>query len=139
MHVCTECGRVCEEDMDFCPACGSTKGANIDPQLIPPEFKVVSNSKGTFIMRQNIRRIRIALFLALLPGIVDVFGLGHLVMKRYATAIGLLSFSAVYYYERFTGYFGIEEWYLFTFTMVVFVVQALDMFRIIRKELGLSK
>ncbi len=137
MHVCTECGRVCEEDMDFCPACGSKKGANIDPALIPPNFKVVSNSRGTFIMRQNVLRIRAALFLALLPGIVDVFGLGHLVMKRWFTGLAFLSFSALYYYERITGHFGMGEWYLFGFTMAVFVVQALDIFRIIRKELGL--
>lgn len=139
MHVCTECGRVCDEDMDFCPACGSTKGANIDPAFIPPEFKVVENPRGKVIVRVSIVRIRLALMLSLLPGIIDIFGLGHLVMKKYLRAAALMACSAFYYYERFTEYFGIDYWYLIGFTIVVFVLQMLDMFRLIKQEIGLKK
>ena len=87
MHVCTECGHVSDEDMEFCPRCGSIKGANIDEEQMPPGFKVVSSPSGTIITRVDVRRIRLALMLALLPGIVDIFGLGHIVMGKYIRGI----------------------------------------------------
>ena len=139
MHVCTECGHVSDEDLEFCPRCGSVKGANIDEEQMPPGFKVVSSPTGTIITRVDVRRIRLALMLALLPGIVDIFGLGHIAMGKYIRGIAFLGCSAFYYYERYVGYFGIEYWYLFGFTMAVFLVQMLDMFRIVKSEIGLPK
>ena len=138
MHICTECGRVSDEDYDFCPHCGSTKGANVDPALIPPQFKVVNSPQGTFIVKQSMRRIKLALLLSLLPGIFNIFGLGHLVMGRYVKGVAFLACSAFYHYEKYTEYFGLDYWYLFGFCMAVFLVQMLDMFRIIKRELGIS-
>ena len=86
MHVCTECGRVNDEDSEFCFHCGSVKGANIDPELIPPQFRIVSNDRGTFIVRMDVRMVRIALLLALLPGILNIFGLGHLALRKYVSS-----------------------------------------------------
>ena len=137
MHICTECGRVTEEDMEFCPHCGSLKGANVEKELIPPQYKIVSNPEGTFIVKHDIRRIRWAILLALLPGIVDIFGLGHIIMGKYIRGAAFLAVSAFYYYERYIEYFGISYWYLFGFTLAVFVVQVLDLFHIVKKELGL--
>ena len=138
MHICTECGHVSEEDMDFCPRCGSKKGTNLDEGQIPPQFKVVQRPTGTVIVKLNVMKLRAALFLALLPGIVDVFGLGHLVMGKYLRGILFLSCSAFYYYEKYIGYFGLSYWQLFGFSMAIFVIQTLDIFRIIRAEVGIG-
>lgn len=137
MHICTECGRVSEEDYDFCPHCGSTKGANVDPALIPPQFKVVSSNQGTFIVKQSAIRIKLALALALIPGIFNIFGLGHFALGKYVRGVLFLACSGFYYYERYIGYFGIGYWYLFGFSMAVFLVQILDVFNLIKKELGI--
>ena len=138
MHICTECGRVSEEDMEFCPHCGSMKGANVNRELIPPQFKIVSNETGTYIVKQNIMKIRLALLFALFPGIIDIFGLGHLIMGRYVRAAFFGAFSVLYYYERFTGYVGFEWWHLMGITLAVFVVQMFDIFRIVKEELGIE-
>ncbi len=137
MHICTECGRVHEEDFDFCPHCGSTKGGNVDPALIPPEFRIVNGPQGAYVARINVNRIRLALALALLPGIFDIFGLGHLVLKKYLSGLGFLACTAVVYYERFTGYFGVDSSIMFIATLAVLILQIFDVFRIIKRESGI--
>ena len=107
MHICTECGRVWDEDMDFCPHCGSTKGGNVDPELIPPQFKIVNGPRGPYVARVSVNRIRLALALALIPGIFDIYGLGHLIMGKYVRGIGFLCCSGLCYYEYYTGYFDV--------------------------------
>ena len=137
MHICTECGRVYQEDMDFCPHCGSTKGGNVDPALIPPEFRIVDGPRGSYVVKQDVRKLRLALALALIPGVFDIFGLGHLLLGKYLSGIGFLCCTALAYYERFTGYFGVDETYLFVATLAVLILQMFDIFRVIRKEYGI--
>ena len=137
MHICTECGRVHQEDLDFCPHCGSTKGGNVDPELIPPEFKIVNGPKGAYVVRQDVRRIRLALALALIPGVFDIFGLGHLLLGKYFRGLWYLCCSGIVYYERFTGYFGVESTYMFVITLALLIIQLFDIFHVIRKEYGI--
>ena len=139
MHICTECGRVTEEDMDFCPHCGSVKGANVDKELLPDDFKVVTGSGGTYIMRTDVRRIRMAIILALIPGILNVFGLGQIYMRRFVRGIAFLACSVFYFIERFLEYFGIDYWVLVGFTLAVFALQLFDIFRIVKAELGVAR
>ena len=136
MHICTECGRVHEDDMDFCPHCGSTKGGNVDPALIPPQFRIVNGPQGAYVAKVNMKVIYIALALALIPGVLDIFGLGHFVLKRYVSGLAFLSCTAIVYYERFTGYFGVSETIMFVATLAVLVLQMWDIFRIIKREGG---
>ena len=136
MHICTECGRVHQEDLDFCPHCGSTKGGNVDPALIPPEFRIVNGPRGPYVAKVDTRRFYIALALALIPGVFDIFGLGHIVMRRYLSGIGFLCCTALAYYERFTHHFGVDSTILFIATLAVLVLQMWDIFRIIRRENG---
>lgn len=137
MHICTECGRVCDEDMDFCPHCGSTKGGNVDPEMIPPQFRIVNGPTGPYVAKVNVNKIRLALALALIPGIFDIYGLGHFIMGRYIRGAAFLCCTVAAYYERFTGYFGIDTTVMFVATLVVLIIQIFDVFRIIKKDNGL--
>jgi len=135
MHICTECGRVCDEDLDFCPSCGSKKGANVDPSLIPDEFKIRDTPKGRVIVREDFRRLRISLMLALFPGILDIFGLGHLFTRQYLKGLAFMSVSVFYYAERLTRYFGLSETTLIVISVAVFILQALDQTWYVRKRI----
>lgn len=134
MHICTECGRVSEEDSDFCLVCGSEKGSNVNRDLIPPEFDFKTTNRGTFIVRGNIRMLRVALILAFIPGLFNVFGLGHLALKQFGKAIPLMAFSCFYYYEKYTSHFGLDAQVMFFLSLAVFFVQMWDVFSIIEKN-----
>ena len=49
--------------MDFCPHCGSTKGGNVDPEMIPPQFRIVNGPTGPYVAKVNVNKIRLALAL----------------------------------------------------------------------------
>ena len=82
------------------------------------------------------KRIYIALALALIPGVLDIFGLGHFVLKKYLSGLAFLSCTILAYYERFTGYFGVDETIMFVATLAVLILQMWDVFRIIKREGG---
>lgn len=136
MHICTECGRVSDRDLDFCEFCGSKKGANVDPALIPPEFGIAETPRGRIIVREDLRKLRLSLILALFPGIFNVFGLGHLLTKRYLKGIPLLGISVLYYAERITGYFGVPELLLIGLSIACFAYQAFDQMTYVKKKLS---
>lgn len=136
MHICTECGRVCEEDYDFCPTCGSTKGTNVDRTLIPEEFKIVNSPQGKFLIREDFRKLRLGLMLALFPGIFNIFGLGHLFTKQLLKGFFFLGMSVLYYYERIFHYLNLSDIALFVITIVVFIVQCFDMMGYVRRKIA---
>lgn len=134
MHICGDCGRVSEEDSEFCLVCGSEKGSNVDKSLIPPDFGFKTTARGTFIVRRDMKHLRWALVLAFLPGLLNVFGLGHIVLRQYGKAVPLMCFSAFYYCEKYMKYLGLDPQVLFFLSLAVFFVQMWDVFSIIDKH-----
>ena len=57
-------------------------------------------------------------------------------MGRYIRGAAFLCCTVAAYYERFTGYFGVDETIMFVATLAVLVLQMWDIFRIIKREGG---
>lgn len=84
------------------------------------------------------RRTLTAKFLALIPGIFNVFGLGHIYLKSYGKALFFIALSALIY----LGDYMLSEWGmnegnwqtgLLIFSLIVFMAQLWDVFRISNK------
>ncbi|MDR3205943.1 MAG: zinc ribbon domain-containing protein [Candidatus Methanoplasma sp.] len=161
--VCSECGREIPDESDFCYVCGSlrTKAVEIhDAQEImgalnlchvcggdmrpedpvckkcgEPRVKRVVISVG--LDRYGTVAILLALIpgaLALLPGLISVFGLGHLMYKRWTRAAMFLTMSALLGMSKMYADEGGMQVIIILATAVTFFVQlmevtALAMFR----------
>lgn len=120
MLICGECGAEIPEGMDFCPSCGCLidKACRIDDSghmvVNCPNCGEPCNSGDVFCghcgVRLNIdpmmmipmqkidKRGKLALFMSIILGFFNIFGLGHLVMKQYSRGIAFLLISLVIWY-----------------------------------------
>lgn len=117
--TCVRCGMELVEGGTFCPHCGSTQ------------------SVSAVRMRANelSRMSLMAKMLALVPGIFNIFGLGHLLLRSYLRALVFMALSGAIYLCEFllrerdmmSG-----EWQtgLLVFSLLVFMVQLWDVFKI---------
>ncbi len=151
-HICGECGAELEEGMDFCPRCGCMKDksyviddsgntSRVCPQCGEPvgrfdEFCGHCGGKleQPVAMQMPFPRMKkngnLALVLAILPGFFNVFGLGHLVMKRYSRGAMFLAMSLILWY--------LNGWHLSSANLtvmildiLVFFYQSLDIMRVV--------
>jgi hypothetical protein len=81
------------------------------------------------------RRTLTAKFLALIPGIFNIFGLGHIYLRSYGKALFFISLSALIYlgdYILKIEGLGESIWQtgLLVFSLLVFMAQLWDIFRI---------
>lgn len=134
-YICRECGQEISDDAEFCYSCGALKktAMAIDDTGVPVNEKSgvcphcgFENKEGdafcascgkpiapmmtaqVMIQRKLTTRDKIAIGLAVVPGIFSVFGLGHLVMKKYSRAFLYMAISAIWiylylFYIRTTG------------------------------------
>lgn len=151
-HICGECGAQIDEGMDFCPRCGCMKDksyvvddsgmtSRVCPQCGEPvgridEFcgKCGCKLNPQPVMPMPFPRMRkngnLALILAILPGFFNIFGLGHLVMKKYSRGCMFLGISLILWY--------LNGWQLSSSNMtvmildlLVFFYQSMDIFRVV--------
>lgn len=141
MFICHECGRVTDsDDAEFCHYCGSSKGSKAAKTSVPEGFQPMAANGGGVIYadKGKLRRIPLALILAFIPGLFDIFGLGHFVVGKWARGLGFLSISAVFIYvSRYSGWDMIHP-YLFLISLAIFVVQMVDLYGCFKKILSES-
>lgn len=156
-RYCLECGSEVEPGADFCYTCGSRRVIEVDSNtnrvVMPkghcpfcghdnaPDAKFCGSCGkriGDFEYVGNVNRpltsrdlmIMIA---TLLPGAFNIFGLGHILIKRYSRAAVYLIISAVLIYMRFS----LSDASMSTLIMieiiglVVYLKQAFEIFAII--------
>ncbi|MCQ2084888.1 MAG: zinc ribbon domain-containing protein [archaeon] len=124
---CMECGSETDADADFCYICGSRKIISVNPSN---NRVIMEKGHCPYCGNDNVpdasfcakcgRRIGefeyggvrktklsgkdiLAIFLALIPGAFNVFGLGHLAMKKVSRGLMYLAISAVLLYLRFAN------------------------------------
>lgn len=150
-RMCSECGKEVPDDMDFCPYCGSNKGFVVMGQNGGFSFTCLScgasynpgdaycGSCGTALPSTDNLRVPMptmrkngmaAFLLALIPGLFNVFGLGHLLMRSYARGAMFLVISLVVWY--------LNDWSIYSSSILlmilevaVFFYQVMDLSRIV--------
>lgn len=137
MYHCNECGYSSDGDSGFCIRCGSTKIVNFEQPVLPEGFEVVNTPNGLVAANMGvIKRVPIALFLAFVPGLFDIFGLGQIAMKKYLHGLVFLAASAVCVAIRFYGFLPQVYEYLPIIGIVLFVIQLVDLYKIIVKAVN---
>lgn len=125
--VCCECGRSCDGDLGFCPYCGSTEGYFMESETVPG---VMSPE-----VQAEMGRVMFATMLALLPGLFDIYGLGHLVLRRYVRAGVFLACTAVLLYAKYVQDIPFVNEYMAYISIGIFIIHALDVYLIVNRKI----
>ena len=139
MFICTECGRVTDSpDAEFCYHCGSDKGTIGTHNIVPEGYQPIQANGGGVIYadRTKLRRVPLALLLAFVPGLFDIFGLGHFVIGKWGRGLGFLALSGGYYYVKYMSGWEMILPYLFVLSLGVFVLQMIDLYGCFKKLLN---
>jgi len=156
--VCSECGSEIPEGADFCYRCG----ARLDRALNVTEdgSGIISNhcfscggdiapgdqfcqhcGKPVSASCIRLKRVKpsrlgiLAILLSFLMGLVDVFGIGQIVLRRWAKGIAFLVISGVLFYlapsflATTTG-----TYVLLAIRLLVFFLQITDVFNAVYRE-----
>jgi len=114
--ICSSCGTKLPTDSIFCSSCGS------------PLKQAVPMNKNRYSATQTIT----AMMLAFIPGMFDVFGLGHFVLGKWVRGLAFLSCSAaIYYVDKYCVLNKTMEYVLVFVCMGLFIVQVLDLYRFV--------
>lgn len=117
--VCIECGREIPEDMDFCPFCGNykTKALHFDsegnfiPGVCPScgaeleegaRFCIKCGKPTQVVYRRApvraTKRGSLALVLGVVFGFLNIYGVGHLIMRKWSRGFMFLAITAILMY-----------------------------------------
>jgi DNA-directed RNA polymerase subunit RPC12/RpoP len=143
-YRCSECGSTVPNDADFCFSCGADKSKlyRDDPSGTEIAYcPQCGEPVRTLSFSRPVKNAFLALAAGIIPGFVDVHGIGHLVLGKYRRAAVFLGLSAVINLMKYMFMFGGGPaflYYTFTFlSLTVFLVQMLDLFNIVNGGQGL--
>ena len=138
MYVCFDCGASTDSDMGFCPRCGSYNVHKVDDAGVREGTDTVAVAGGRVMIvdKRAIRKIFFALTLAFIPGLVNVFGIGHLILGRWVRALLYICSSATYFYLMYFSGYDLPGLYLAMATLAIFIVQMVDIYRICSKSIA---
>ena len=138
--VCPACGHKNVEGAVFCSECG--RKLESEPQDGARMADPFAQPYGPYPVKTLTRKDYIAMFLAFVPGIVNIFGLGHLVMGKWSRAFMYLMISAVVLYLRFTVITatgtGAYMFYWFI-TFAIYFQQSMEVVRLVYAPPGGGK
>ena len=118
-YICPECGSEIPEEDEFCTRCGCLKSksivtddsGNVDTTHCPNCGEpIVGNENfcgacGAPLIRNAVpvrmktaKYAWLAFLLALVPGFFNIFGLGHLVLKKWSRGFMFLAISVILYF-----------------------------------------
>lgn len=117
--VCLECGREIPDDMDFCPSCGAIKrnALRFDEQgrfvndrcvkcgeVLEPDARFCISCGTPVLMYHHPTPMHmrkngnIALVAGLIFGFMNIYGIGHLIMRNWSRGFMFLGITAVMMY-----------------------------------------
>lgn len=151
--ICGECGHEIPPGMDFCPACGcmvdkavhhgdydlTAECPDCGGPLHPGDSfcgscgAKVSVSSTVYEAPRSGNRGNIAILMALIPGFFNIFGLGHLVMRKYSRGAMFLVMSLVLWYLNGWKLYG-DSMFLMILDVAIYFYQAMDLLRITYTE-----
>lgn len=116
-RVCPSCGKECGNDDLFCGNCGA--------QIPAPVYRAPSiNGRGS-----------IAIFLGLIPGFFNIFGIGHLILKQYSRGVMFLIMSLVLWYLNGWNITN-QNLFLSIVSIGLFIYQGMDLMRVVYSQEG---
>ncbi len=156
-RFCLECGGEVEPGAEFCYTCGSRRVIDVDPQTNrvvmerghcpycgrdnPPDAtfcgtcgRRIGDFEYTGYANRTLTAMDwVVMFVTLLPGAFNIFGLGHVLVKRYSRAAVYLIISAVLLYIRLTAIGAPTSTLIMieVIGLVVYMKQALEIFSIL--------
>lgn len=133
VFVCAECGKITDPSPGFCAHCGSVNGRAVQPGAQP------DGSPAPVFDDSTAKKAMFATMLALLPGLFDVFGLGHIAMGKYVKAALFLVCTALLMFFRFIHPLEGYSAYLDYASLGIFILQAVDVYLIVNRALGLRR
>lgn len=133
VFVCAECGKITDPSLGFCAHCGSVNGRAVQPGVQQ------DGSPAPVFDDSTAKRAMFATMLALLPGLFDVFGLGHIAMGKYVRAALFLVCTALLMFFRFIHPLEGYSAYLDYASLGIFILQAVDVYLIVNRALGLRR
>jgi len=162
-YICRECGSEIPADVDFCYQCGALKSVAIavgdDGRVItqpgvcpncglkvPADATTCPNcgheigaagtlSTALVVPHRLTKRDYIALALGIIPGALNIFGLGHLIMKRWSRGLMYMAMSTVILYMLY-GSSGLSSNTVTIINLVgfgIYLVQSLELFAIVMR------
>ncbi len=149
-YYCSECNREIPSDLDFCPSCGSLKEkaravndsgnvVNTCPQCGSPVnagdrfcgrcgTEVTHTDHAPVVTPEFRRNTMLAMMLGLIPGFLNIFGLGHLVLKQYSRGLMFLAMSLIIWYVNGWQLFG-SSFMMRMVAIMVYFYQGMDLLR----------
>ena len=147
-YICHDCGYEIPGDMDFCPRCGCLRDRStpVDDETGMPLGVCPScgaQSKPGYLycgscgaqlpqVRMVVPKLRrngmIALILGLVPGFLNIFGLGHLLLKEWSKGIMFLAMSAILFYIN--GGLIAQSMLMSLLSVAVYFYQCMDLIRV---------
>lgn len=148
-YICTECGKEVPDDSDFCYYCGRTKenilekdrprgtgavgicarcGDDIGPNDLFCQHcgQPISKAQTALFKPKITGKSWIGIFLALIPGVFNIFGLGHLFFKKWSRGAMYLAISAFLLYIQYFSGNESQSIFFFILQAGVYVVQAME-------------
>lgn len=133
MFICDECGTASDDSLGFCRKCGSTKGRHVDDEVGQDKMRVDTQYGSVFIDETVARKVPIAMMLAFLPGLFDIFGLGQLYLKKWGHAALFIGLTALVIAVRFGGLLPMLVPHMWLITLGLFILQLVDMYFVVAK------
>ena len=131
MFVCDDCGTASDDSLGFCRKCGSTRGHHVDDQVGEDRLRIDTSQGTVFIDPVLANRVPIAMFLAFVPGLFDIFGLGQLYLRKYSHGALFLGLTALVASIRFLGFLPAVMPYMMLISLGVFILQMVDVYIIV--------
>lgn len=151
IFVCSECGKEIPEGMDFCPYCGCMKttalrfddNGNYAPSVCtncgaPIEDGAAYCIKCGSGVQQPVVPVRLtmrkngmfALMLGLIFGIFNIFGIGHLLLKKWSRGLMFLAMGMVIFYID-PHFLSSSSFLTMVLRMMLFMYQSLDLLSLV--------
>ena len=146
-YICHDCGYEIPSDMDFCPRCGCLRtnattvgddgmpadacpscGAHIDRGAVYCPSCGNKVPEAVTVMPRANKMGMAAIALALIPGIFNIFGLGHLVLKQWSRGAMFIALTVIILYMNGWQLFS-SNIMIYLITLAVYMYQAMDIFR----------
>ncbi len=121
--LCPECGLANEGDFKFCRHCGveiktvETREVN----RTPPGVRYRNGYGATPVLQKN---GGMAMLMAIVFGFVGIYGLGHLVMKKWSRGLMFLAMSAVNWYIYISS--GTFPFFILLISLLLFFKQSTE-------------
>lgn len=126
--ICPECGLSNDKEFKFCKHCGFEVGstsARSASTVRPPQhaqgYGYGTRSPGMPVLQKN---GRLAMFMSIIFGLMGVYGIGHLIMKRWSRGLMFVAISAVNWYIYISA--GTFPSFIMLISLLMFFKQSME-------------